>query len=173
MPWKELTSHTISRTSLFRRVLCSAAVIALLSLLVLNSKASAQAITDVIPLDQLDTPTDDLVRLSTGYADALRDYKVAKLSIDTVRTLRPNVVVTNLEIQIAALNLEAAERKVNLLRLIVEKRLAAAENKLRIMKYLDTVGRPAGVDEGPKEMAFLRTNDEATIEILRAILAMH
>ena len=175
MTWKDLTSILEFRRSHLRHVLQSAMLIALFAGLLFNSKAAAQTrITDVIPLDQLDTPTDDLVRLSSGYAEALREFKIAKLSIETVSTLRPNAVVTNLEIQIANLNLEAAKRKVDLLRLIVEKRLAAAENKVRIMEYLNTLGgKPAEAVNGPKEMAsFLKTNDEATVEILRAILAM-
>jgi hypothetical protein len=172
MPWYDLKSFTKFRRPMLSHMLPVAGVLALLALLVFNTKASAQTgINDVLPLDQLDTPTDDLIRLSTDYADALREYKVAKLSIDTVTTLRPNAVITNLEVQIAQLNLEAAERKRNMLRLIVQKRLAAAENKLRILKFL--TGEPARAGEGPKGMDFLLTNAEATVEILRAILAMN
>ena len=80
--------------------------------------AHAQVPTDAITqLSMLDgPPTDDLIRLSTAYADALRDVKAARLSIDTVKTLRPSTVVTNLEVQIANLNLEAADRKLMVLR---------------------------------------------------------
>lgn len=134
--------------------------------------ASAQVPTDALTqLSMLDTPTDDLIRIGTAYADALRELKVARLSIDTVQTLRPSAVVTNLEVQIAQLNLEAAERKLTILRAIVEKQLAAAENKLEIIGYLEKIGTPLGNGQG-NDKNFMRVNDEATVAILRTILAM-
>jgi hypothetical protein len=148
-------------------------------MLALVSSVPAPAHAQVAPdfrdtLSALDTPTDDLIRLATEYPTALRDLKAAKLSIDTVQTLRPNAVVTNLEVQIATLNLEAAERKVQVLRAIVEKQLAAAENKLEVHKYLETLGGPPVQDNAANggNRNFMRANDEATVRILRAILEM-
>ena len=135
----------------------------------------AQVASDaLVQLEMLDTSIDDLMRLGTSYADALRNLKAARLSIDTVKTLRPTAVVTNLEVQIAGLNLEAAERKVTVLRLILEKQLAAAENKLEIVSYLEKVGSPLGKQNGEKggERNFIRANDEMTVKILKTILAM-
>ena len=125
-------------------------------------------------LGMLDTPTDDLVRIAIAYPDALRDLKSARLSIETVQQLRPSAVVTNLEVQIAKVNLEAAERKAAILRMIAEKQLQAAENKLSIVKYLEEVGNPLGEKgENGSDRNFVRVNDEATINILKAILAMN
>jgi hypothetical protein len=140
-----------------------------------NAPAHAQVAPDFLnQLDALDTPTDDLIRLGTEYPSALRDLKAAKLSIDTVQTLRPSAVVTNLEVQIATLNLEAAERKVQVLRAIVEKQLAAAENKLEMIKYLEKLGSAPAQDNAANggTRNFMRANDEATVRILRAILEM-
>ncbi len=142
--------------------------------LVINSPSPAQVATDaILQLDMLDTPTDDLIRLSTAYADALRDLKSARLSIDTVRGLLRSASVTNLELQIANINLEAAERKVQILRMIAEKQLEAAENKLEIVKYIETLGNPM-VRKGAngEDRNFIRANDEATVRILKTILAM-
>ena len=120
----------------------------------------------------METATDDLIRLSTSYTDALRDLKIARVSVDTLQTLRPNVVVTNLELQVATLNVEAAERKVKLLRAIAEKQLMAAENKLEIVKYLEArFGEPSN-DNNLNDRQFIRAQDEATVQILKMILEM-
>ena len=143
--------------------------------MLLSSVGTAQVATDaVLQLDMLDTPTDDLVRLATTYTDALRDLKSARLSIETVQRLRPSAVVTNLEVQIAQVNLEAAERKLTILRMIAEKQLKAAQNKLAIVNYLEGLGSPLGEPAEPESRHdFVRLNDEATIEILKAILALN
>lgn len=128
----------------------------------------------ILQLDMLDTPTDDLIRLGTTYADSLRDVKSARLSMETIHRMRGNAVVTPLEEQIARLNLEAAERKVQIVRMIVEKQLAAAENKLEILKYMESLPGAAAdqAGNGGTERNFIRANDEATVRILKAILAM-
>ncbi len=138
------------------------------------AQGQSMSLDGVVPLSALETPTDDLIRLATSYADAFRELKIARLNIETVNKLRPNAVVTNLEVQIASLNLEAAQRKVQILRAIIEKQLAAAEDKLEIIKYLETLGDPAAGrgQNGPNERSFIRAQDEATVRILKLILAM-
>jgi hypothetical protein len=151
-------------------------VVALVTLTVCHSEGRAQdatALDQIIDLSGLDTTADDLVRISTTYADTLRDLKIAQLNLETVQRLKPSVVVTNLEVQIAHLNLEAAQRKLQILRMIVEKQLAAAEDKLEILKYLESLGTaPAQGAAVPDRRSYARAQDEATVKILKAILAM-
>ena len=138
----------------------------------IENRLYGQEIGQLISWNQLETATDDLIRLSTNYTDSLRDLKIARVSVDTLQTLRPNVVVTHLELQIANLNVEAAERKVKLLRAIAEKQLMAAENKLEIVKYLDArFGEPEN-DNNLNDRQFIRAQDEATVQILKMILEM-
>ncbi|MBM97938.1 MAG: hypothetical protein CMJ77_02340 [Planctomycetaceae bacterium] len=138
----------------------------------LQNRLHGQEIGQLVSWNQLETATDDLIRLSTSYTDALRDLKIARVSVDTLQTLRPNVVVTNLELQVATLNVEAAERKVKLLRAIAEKQLMAAENKLEIVKYLEArFGEPSN-DNNLNDRQFIRAQDEATVQILKMILEM-
>jgi multidrug resistance efflux pump len=132
----------------------------------------------VVSLTALETPTDDLIRLATAYADALKEFKTAQLNLETIQKLRPNAVVTNLEVQIAQLNLEAAQNKMKVIRAIVEKQLAAAQDKLEIIKYLETLGNgPAGAAAANADVPangrnYVRAQDEMTIQILKMILAM-
>lgn len=119
-------------------------------------------------LAALDTPTDDLIRLATEYADAVRDLKIARLNLDTVQRLPPNAVITNLEVRIAGLNCEAAQRKSQILRLIVEKQLAAAEDKVTVIHAIEKMGVAKTTPQPNYELV----QTEATIKILRMILAM-
>ena len=142
--------------------------------LLLAAPGQAQFATDALTqLEMLDTPTNDLIRLSTAYVDALRDLKSAELSIQTVQRLRPSAVVTNLEVQIAEVNLEGARRKVAILRMVAEKQLLAAKNKLAIVGYLEQLGDPVDKNgNNGKRQNYVRVNDEATIKILKSLLAM-
>jgi hypothetical protein len=162
--------------SIVRRVTGPLAGLMLVALALVPSPLQAQVQTEaLVQLEMLDTTPDDLMRLATTYADALRDWKSAKLSIDTVQTLRPSAVVTNLEVQIARVNLEASEAKLRVLRAIVEKQLAAAENKVAILRKLEeglnrtANGEPAGAT---REQNYVLANDQATVDILKMILAM-
>jgi hypothetical protein len=149
------------------------AALALLLASLAPTPVQAQVATDVlVQLEMLDTTPDDLMRLATTYADALRDWKSAKLSIDTVEALRPSAVVTNLEVQIAKVNMEASDAKLLILRAIVEKQLAAARNKLEIVRSLEKLETVLGNAENgqPAERNYIRANDEATIRILEMIL---
>jgi hypothetical protein len=132
----------------------------------------------VVSLTTLETPTDDLIRLATTYADALKEFKQAQLSLETIRGLHPNMVVTNLEVQIAQLNLEAAQNKMKVIRAIVQKQLEAAQKKLEIVRFLEkrSLGpAAAGAAEGELPVngrSYVRVQDEMTIQILKMILEM-
>jgi len=91
-----------------------------------------------------------------------------------VQTLRPSAVVTNLEVQIARVNLEASEGKLRVLRAIAQKQLAAAESKLAIVRGLEELRSPLTQDENGqrREPSSILANDQATVDILKMILAM-
>jgi len=94
--------------------------------------------------------------------------------LDTVHKLRPNAIVSPLEVQIAQINLEAATRKVTVLRAIVEKQLKAAEDKLEIAQHLDTLEGAANGGVKPRSMqSSIRVQDETTVQILKMILSMN
>ena len=77
----------------YRGGACRLAWLALTLAMFVSTPCQAQVATDaLVQLGMLDTPIDDLVRLGTSYADALRDLKAARLSIQTVQTLRPSAV---------------------------------------------------------------------------------
>ena len=137
-------------------------------------RAQVAPIADVVALDELDTTTDDLVRLATAYSDAIRELKTAQMTVNTLQSLRPAAVITNLEVQIAQINVQSAESKVQVLKTIVEKQLSAAEAKLEIVKYLETMGQQ--VDGNANALAGQSRSRiaqaEATINILRMILAI-
>ena len=131
-------------------------------------------LADVVALDELETTTDDLIRLATSYADAIRELKTAKMTVSTLQTLRPAAVITNLEVQIAQVNVQTAEAKAQVLKAIVEKQLSAAEAKLEIVKYLETIGEQT--DRSKVQVAGQSRSrvaqSEATINILKMILAI-
>jgi hypothetical protein len=165
-------AHTVRNRGPYQRPWTTVIVAWLVAAVVVaaSSPSYAQLSADAIPqLEMLDTRVDELVRLATEYADALLALKTARLSIETVQGLRPSAVVTNLEVQIARLNLEAAENKMQVLRAIAEKQLAAAENKLAIVKYFEQLG---GAGKNGENQNYIRANDEATVRILKMILAM-
>lgn len=135
--------------------------------------ASAQDIpplSDMVPLDELETTTDDLIRLATSYADAIRELKTAKLTVDTLQALKPNAVLTGLEVRVAQVNVETSQSKVMVLRAIVEKQLVAAEAKAAILrKFEATAARDDAAASATKPYLL---QAEATIAILKMILAL-
>ncbi len=159
------------------RVTNASRTLLLVGCMVLAGQAPAWAQTDAMldaseALTALDTPTDDLIRLATEYSDAVRDLKISRLNLDTVQRLKPNAVITNLEVQIAALNCEAAQRKLQILRLIVEKQIAAAEDRIVVIHEIEKMTSGAGAaPAGQRNYELSQT--ETTLKILRLILAMN
>ncbi len=139
-----------------------------------HAQVEPPTLADVVALDELETPTDDLIRLATAYADAIRELKTASMTVSTLQSLRPAAVITNLEVQIAQVNVQLAESKVRVLRMIVEKQLAAAEAKLEIVKYVEAMGQQAEANgnalAGQSRSRVAQA--EATINILKTILEM-
>jgi hypothetical protein len=129
-------------------------------------------LSDLVPLTELETPTDDLIRIATEYAEALREMKTAKLTADTLQRLSASAVITNLEIQIANVNVVTAESKVAILRAIAEKQLAAAEAKLKLLRDLQREANVRANAEVGTDNQLLVAQAEATIAILKMILAM-
>ena len=52
---------------------------------------------DMIPISELEIGTNDLIRVATSYADAIRELRTAQLSVKTLQALRPNANITSLE----------------------------------------------------------------------------
>jgi hypothetical protein len=157
-----------------RRVGLLAALLAvtLVGLADIGRPAAAQTVplAEMVPLQELETVTDDLIRLATSYADALREYKTAKLTLDTLQNLRPNAVITGLEVRIAQVNAETAQAKLSVLRAIVDKQLSAAQTKLEIVKRIEAMDNQSNT--GAPESKLRVTQAEATVAILKMIQAM-
>ena len=137
-------------------------------------QAQVSPLADAVALDELDTTTGDLIRLATAYSEAMREVKTARMSVQTLQSLRPAAVITNLELQIAQVNVQVAESTLQVVRMIVEKQLAAAEAKLEIVRYLESIGEEVNGDAtavlGQSRSRIAQA--EATINILKTILAM-
>jgi len=123
---------------------------------------------DVVPLAELEIRADDLVRVTTTYADAVREMKTAELSVKTLQALRPSATVTNLEMQIASINLKTAEQKVKILRAIAENLLLTAQAKRDFLKRMEE-NEPSGATTTPQASPRL-ARAEATVRILQMIL---
>jgi hypothetical protein len=126
---------------------------------------------DVVPIAELEIRTDDLVRVATSYADAVRELKTAELSVKTLQVLRPTANVTNLEMQIASINLKTAEQKVQILRAIAENLLMTAQAKLDFLKRMEAGDQaPAPGATPPPQSNPRLAQAEATVRILQMIL---
>jgi len=138
---------------------------------------------DLVPTAELTIGANDLIRVATSYADAIRERKTAQLSVNTLKSLRPNANITDLELRIADVNLSTAESKVRILRAMAEKLLAIAQADLEMLERVeqarrDFMSRTERSDKPTAEtMATSRTNSRYAqvmfkIEILRMILDM-
>jgi hypothetical protein len=126
-------------------------------------------LADVVPLDQLEIRTDDVIRLATSLADAVRELKTAEISVKTLQSLQPSAAITGLEMQIAQINVHASQQKVTILRAIAEAQLATAKAKL------DFLRRIGGAQNGEVQITDAPSNPqiaqaEATVRILQMIL---
>lgn len=180
-----VNSATVPSISAFNSVACHGgrckrialvwlAVFSLITGYLTSSNASAQSVplAEMVPLAELDTPTDDLIRLATTYADAIKELKTAKLTLDTLQNLRPNAVITGLEVRVAQVNAETAQTKATIVRAIVEKQLMAAQTKLDIVKRIDAMDNQNANGTGSPEGKLRVTQAEATVAILKMVLAM-
>jgi len=62
----------------------------------------------------------DLINLATSYSDALRDLQLAKARLKSALVLRGRAVVGIDQVEIESINVQASERKVDLLRAIID-----------------------------------------------------
>jgi len=126
---------------------------------------------DVVPLAGLEIRTDDLIRTATSYADAVRELKTAELSVKTLQALRPAANVTDLEMQIACINVRTAEQKVRILRTIAESLLATAQARRDFLRRMEAGGQAPSPEAAPPAQSNPRlAQAEAAVRILEMIL---
>lgn len=158
-----------SRRSPWSSSACTIGFIIALAISGAEAFGQTTPLEDALPLAELEVRADDLIRLSTASADAVRELKNARLTLETLATLRPNAVITNLEYQIACTNAETAQQKVRLLRAIAEKLLAAAEAKVEVLQRLESLGKAGAGPPAARERVRL-AQAEATVMILKMII---
>lgn len=109
----------------------------------------------------------DLVSLANSYTDATANLRMASLHHTRLQQLQKSAAVSNEEVEIAAIKLDAAERKVDLLRSIAQSALRTSEMELQVLHQLHKAGtQPSGV--GPLQLEIPRV--EGRLEILKRIL---
>ena len=110
----------------------------------------------------------DLISLANSYTDAVTNVKIASVEHARLQQLRKSAAVSEQEAEIAAIKLEAAQRKVDLLRSIALSALKTAEAELRVLADWQKTGQQvAGL--GPIQLQVRRA--EGRLEILRQILS--
>jgi len=170
------TQYSSKRILAYRRSLTAVfIIIGLMSAVVPCPAQNIVPLADLVPLQDLDVRTTDLIRLAESYCDALRDMKIAQMNLDTLTSLRGTAVVSQLEVRIANVNVSAAQRKVTILRAIAEKELAAAQAKLDILEQMEKVGGNGDktTSEAPASQNRVRISQaRATTNILQMILDM-
>lgn len=154
------------------RPMASLLLIAITAAMASPQTASGQVtpLEDVVPIAELEIRTDDLIRVATSYADAIRELKTAQLSVRTLQSLRPNANITSLEMQIASINVKAAESKVRILRAIAEKLLAMAQAKLDFLKRMEQGDMPTPNSLPASQISPRLAQAKFTVEILQMIL---
>jgi hypothetical protein len=109
----------------------------------------------------------DLVNLANSYTDAMANLKMASLHHARLQQLQKSAAVSSEEVEIAAIKLDAAQRKVDLLRSIAQSALRTSETELQVLHQLHKAGtQPSGV--GPLQLEVPRV--EGRLEILKRIL---
>jgi hypothetical protein len=109
----------------------------------------------------------DLIGLANSYTDAVTNVKIASVEHARLQQLRKSAAVSEQEAEIAAIKLEAAQRKVDLLRSIAQTALKTAEAELRVLREWHKTGRQVA-GAGPIELQVRRA--EGRLEILVRIV---
>jgi cell division protein FtsB len=109
----------------------------------------------------------DLISLANSYTDAVTNVKIASVEHARLQQLRKSAAVSEQEAEIAAIKLEAAQRKVDLLRSIAQTALKTAEAELRVLVEWHKTGRQVA-GAGPIELQVRRA--EGRLEILVRIV---
>ena len=132
-------------------------------------------LSDLVPLQDLEVRTNDLIQIAGSYADGLRELKVAQLNLETLSSLSASTVVSQLEMRIAKINVLTAERKVTIYRAIAEKELAATQAKLEILEQMEKIGEKSektGEANPPSQNRVRIAQARAVANILKMILDM-
>jgi hypothetical protein len=157
----------------FRRYL---AIVAALSLLLIGGRfCNAQNIplSDLVPIQELEVRTNELIQIATVYTEGQRDLKVAQLNLEALASMSTKTVVSQLEIRIAKLNVAVTERKVAVYRAIAEKQLAATQAKLEILEQMEKIGEKGEKKEAaapPSQNRVGIAQARAMVNILQMIL---
>jgi len=109
----------------------------------------------------------DLISLANSYTDAVTNVKIASVEHARLQQLRKSAAVSEQEAEIAAIKLEAAHRKVDLLRSIAQTALKTTEAELRVLREWHKTGRQVA-GAGPIELQVRRA--EGRLEILVRIV---
>lgn len=147
---------------------CFLAVVAPAPLAAQVTADNLAAITDSLE----STASDDLVRLTTSYADAAAELQIATLTLNTLASLPPGAAFTNLDMKIARINVDTAQQKTAIIRRVVERELSAAQSNVAILEQIEKALR--GADSAPvAQQTNLRlARARETVEILKMILAV-
>ena len=143
----------------------------LLLMAVAATPSAAQDLPILVPETETEIRSDDLIRLTTSYSDAVLEYRTAELRYRTLQRLGPNANLTGLEVQLAELSVQTARNKLEILHSIGEKLLALAESRAAFIRRLEREGDlppAAGSGRNPRLIQV-----EADVNILRKILAMN
>jgi hypothetical protein len=147
------------------------AICCLVGIALAGEAAQGQTFPELVVQSETDIRSDDLIRLSTSYAEAVQEFRTAELRLKTLRVLGGNSNVTGLEVQIAQIDLSVAESKLRILQAIGEKLLAIAVARGEFYRRLQQEGNlpvaPGGTTSPQLRQA------EADLRILQMILAMN
>jgi len=143
----------------------------LLLLAMTATPSAGQDFPILAPETETEIRSDDLIRLTTSYSEAVLEYRTASLRYRTLQRLGPNANLTGLEIQLAELSVQTARNKLEVLQAIGEKLLALAESRAAFIRRLEREGDlPPAAGSGPNPRLM---QVEADVNILRMILAMN
>jgi hypothetical protein len=133
-------------------------------------------LADLVPLQDLEVRTNDLIQIGGTYADGLRDLKIAQLNLEALTSMSASTVVSKLEMKVARINVLTAERKVAIYRAIAEKDLAATQAKLEILEQMDKIGdktEKADTISPPSQNRVRIAQARSIVNILQMILDMN
>jgi hypothetical protein len=141
MDFKNLFAISLSsRSKAARRCFAVLSVMIAMVVCVQNCRGQNVPLSDLVPLQELEVRTNELIQITTTYTDGQRDLRIAQMNLETLTAMSSGTVVSQLEMRIARLNVAVAERKAAVYRAIAEKELAATRAKLEILEQMEKVG---------------------------------
>ena len=130
-----------------------------------------QSFPDLLSATENSIGSDDLIRLTTAFAEGAQEYKTADLRLKTLRSLGANASLTGLETQVAQIQLNTAASKLQVLQAIGEKFQLIAKARVDFFRQLEKENGERGV-AGGKLTSPLR-QAEGDLRIVNMILAMN